>query len=156
MGRQRRLKEKRLHCKMKTLQQGMKEIISFKPIRPHKLVNFIGLLCARTLCPYKEILEKHPSTLKARYMPRKRFEELVRFLHFSHNSSAAARKFKTWQIKLVAETINQTFKTIRVRALAGCARREASDCDNQEGSESSAVETGSASSGTGVVQSACI
>ncbi|KAF1790188.1 hypothetical protein GQ600_2625 [Phytophthora cactorum] len=49
-------------------------------------------------------------------------------------------------------SIPPRLKTIRVRAPAGCARRGASECDNLEGSESSAAETGSASSDTGAVK----
>ncbi|KAG2987679.1 hypothetical protein PC128_g24455 [Phytophthora cactorum] len=43
-------------------------------------------------------------------MPRKRFEEFVQFLHFSNNNSANPKKFKTWKIKPVADTINRTVK----------------------------------------------
>ncbi|ETP03815.1 hypothetical protein F441_19293 [Phytophthora nicotianae CJ01A1] len=51
-----------------------------------------------------------PKGTFGRYMARKRFEEIVRFLHFSDNSHADAVKFKTWKIKPVADTINATFK----------------------------------------------
>ncbi|KAF1787468.1 hypothetical protein GQ600_7620 [Phytophthora cactorum] len=47
-------------------------------------------------------------------------------------------------------------KTIRVRAPTGCARRGASESGIQEESESSAEETGSASSDSGVLQIAYI
>ncbi|KAG3244578.1 hypothetical protein PI124_g10661 [Phytophthora idaei] len=104
---------------LQTLQQVMKELNSFKSIKPHELVNFIGLLCARTLCPHKEKLAKHWSVdaqgavrkgTFGKYMPRKRFEEIVRFLHFSNNNSADAKKLKTWKIKPVADTNNRMFK----------------------------------------------
>lgn len=119
MIRQRRMKERRPDYKMKTLQQVKKELDAFKPIQPHELVHFIGLLCARTLCPHREKLAKHwavdaqgavPKGTFGRFMSRKRFEEIVRFMHFSNNNDAAAKQYKTWKIKPIADTINKTFK----------------------------------------------
>lgn len=51
-----------------------------------------------------------PKGTFGRYMARKRFEEIVRFLHFSDNHGPDALKYKTWKIKPVADTINATFK----------------------------------------------
>ncbi|GMF15188.1 unnamed protein product [Phytophthora fragariaefolia] len=51
-----------------------------------------------------------PKGTFGRYMARRRFEEIVRFLHFSDNHGPDARKYKTWKIKPIADTINTTFK----------------------------------------------
>ncbi|ETL79103.1 hypothetical protein L917_20194, partial [Phytophthora nicotianae] len=68
---------------MKTLQQVQKEQLSFKPIQAHELVTFIGLLCARTLCPFREKISKRWAVdaqgavskgTFGRYMSRRRFE----------------------------------------------------------------------------------
>ncbi|ETO77671.1 hypothetical protein F444_07150 [Phytophthora nicotianae P1976] len=119
MARQRRIKMRRSEYKMKRVQQVQTEQRSFKPIQAHELIHFIGLPCARTLCPHREKLSKHwavdvqgavPKGTFGRHMARKRFEEIVRFLHFSDNIHVDAVKFKTWKIKPVADTFNSTFK----------------------------------------------
>ncbi|ETO58707.1 hypothetical protein F444_22915 [Phytophthora nicotianae P1976] len=103
MARQRRIKERRPGYKMKTLQQLQKEQLSFKPIQAHELVTFIGRLCARTLCPFREKMSNHwavdaqgavPKGTFGRYISTRCFEEIVRFLHFSDNHGPDARSTK--------------------------------------------------------------
>ncbi|ETM37993.1 hypothetical protein L914_15604, partial [Phytophthora nicotianae] len=85
MARQQRIKDRRPAYKMKTSLQVQKEQRAFKPIQAHQFVNFIGLLCVRTLCPHKEKLSKYwavdaqdavPRGTFGRYISRKRFEEI--------------------------------------------------------------------------------
>ncbi|KAE9345730.1 hypothetical protein PR003_g7788 [Phytophthora rubi] len=122
MARQRRIKARCPEYNMKTLQQVQEEQKAFKSIQAHELITFIGLLCARTLCPFREKMAKHwavdaqgavPKGTCGRYMARRRFEEIVRFLHFSDNHGPDARKYNTWKIKPIADTINTTFKRHR-------------------------------------------
>ncbi|OWZ19009.1 Heat shock protein70 [Phytophthora megakarya] len=119
MTRQRYIKKRRPEYKMKTLQQVAKEQQIFKSSKSQGLVTFIGALCARTLCPFREKMAKHwamdaqgavPKESFGRYMSRKRFEEIVWFLRFSDNYGPDAHKYKTWKIKPIADTINTTFK----------------------------------------------
>ncbi|KAJ8528722.1 hypothetical protein ON010_g14608 [Phytophthora cinnamomi] len=42
-------------------------------------------------------------------MARHRFEEIVRYLHFSSNDDPDARRVKTWKIKPVEDAINDSF-----------------------------------------------
>ncbi|OWZ22705.1 Heat shock protein70 [Phytophthora megakarya] len=116
MARQRRIKKRRPEYKMKTLQQVVKEQQAFKAIKLQELV-FCALGCC-VLFPREdgETLGhgytrcRVPKGTFGRYMSRKRFEEIVRFLHFSDNYGPDARKYKTWKIKPIADTINTTFK----------------------------------------------
>ncbi|POM81521.1 Hsp70-like protein [Phytophthora palmivora] len=46
-----------------------------------------------------------------KFMPRHRFEEIIRYLHFSDNDAAGARNIETWKIQTVADAINSSFAT---------------------------------------------
>ncbi|OWZ03077.1 Heat shock protein70 [Phytophthora megakarya] len=59
MARQRRIKLWRPEYKMKTVQQVQAEQRAFNSIRTHEPIHFIGLLCARTLCPHREKMSKY-------------------------------------------------------------------------------------------------
>ena len=67
-------------------------IQSFESINPHELLHVIGLLIARSMCPMRMGIEMHwkpvqtgavPAGTWSRYMSRKRFKEIIQFLHFS-------------------------------------------------------------------------
>ncbi|KAJ8564209.1 hypothetical protein ON010_g7135 [Phytophthora cinnamomi] len=104
--------------KPKSPAQRRREMAKFKEIQPYELVNFIGLLCGRAMCPHRGNLSRHWAANAhgavakgtfGKYMARHRFEEIVRYLHFSSNDDPDARRVKTWKIKPVEDAINNSF-----------------------------------------------
>jgi hypothetical protein len=64
-------------------------------------------------------IEKHWSTAEdgalpagtwSRFMPRQRFRDIFRFLHFSDNKDPVAKKDRAWKVRPVVETLQQTFR----------------------------------------------
>ena len=113
-------------CKRTMLGQGtsekckeaVKKIRAFEAIYPHEILIVIGLLVARSLCPMKMGLEQHWSSMPSgaipagtwsSYMPRQRFRDITRFLHFSDNKHPLAKKDRAWKIRRVVETVQDTF-----------------------------------------------
>ncbi|KAK1940062.1 hypothetical protein P3T76_008385 [Phytophthora citrophthora] len=93
--------------KPKSPAQLARELAKFKEIQPYEVVNVIGLLCARALCPHQGHLSRHwatstqgavPRGTLDKYMARHWFEEIVRCLHFSDNDALDARSVKSWKI----------------------------------------------------------
>ncbi|POM67198.1 Hsp70-like protein [Phytophthora palmivora] len=82
---QRRRDRKPLH-KPKSPAQRERDMAKFKEIQPHELVNFIGLFCARALCPHRGRHSRHwatnaqgavPRGTFIKFMSRHRFEEII-------------------------------------------------------------------------------
>ncbi|RAW28399.1 hypothetical protein PC110_g15225 [Phytophthora cactorum] len=103
----------------KSSAQRLQDMSRFKEIKPHELVNFIELVCAG-LCPHRGRLSRRwaryaqgavPKGTFGKFMARRRFEEIVRHLHFSRNDDLNARRAKTWKIKPVADAIDESFIT---------------------------------------------
>ena len=95
-----------------------KRLGSFKPILPHELLHWMGLMIARMLSPKKQ-MHMHWSTKQFGVLPkgtfgdvmsRKRFEDISRFLHFNDNSSANAGRDRAWKIRLILDTMEKSFK----------------------------------------------
>ncbi|KAG3077051.1 hypothetical protein PI124_g17976 [Phytophthora idaei] len=105
----------------------LRDMSKFKEIKPHALANFIGLLCARTLCPHRGSLSRHwatnaqgtvPKGIFGKFMARRRFEVSVRYLHFRSNDDPDVCRVKPWKIKPVADDIEECFNagmTVRPR-----------------------------------------
>ncbi|DAZ99395.1 TPA: hypothetical protein N0F65_005297 [Lagenidium giganteum] len=78
------------------------------PFEPHEYVKLVGLMIARMMCPHKERLSRHWSPVAAgaipagtfgRYMPRNRFNELMRNLHFTDNLDPRAPTDRAWKVR---------------------------------------------------------
>ncbi|ETL50080.1 hypothetical protein L916_00623 [Phytophthora nicotianae] len=90
-----------------------------RPVQVHEMVYFIALLIARVLCPHRRSMGEHWSTTECgaiprgtfgKYMSRKRFEDITRFLHFNDNSNNRRRKAKAWKLRPVLKIIEKTFR----------------------------------------------
>ncbi|RAW30027.1 hypothetical protein PC110_g13614 [Phytophthora cactorum] len=89
----------------------------FKKVLPHELLQWVGLLVARVLSPKKHIADHwskaergvFPSGTFGSVIPRDRFKEISRFLHFADNSSSQAAHDRAWKIRPVLSTMEQTF-----------------------------------------------
>lgn len=88
-----------------------------KPILPHELIRWLGLLVARMLNPSKH-LEMHwskgsigvlPPGMFGSVMSRDRFKFISAFLHLSDNKSERARIDRAWKVRPILQTIESTF-----------------------------------------------
>lgn len=93
---------------------------AFEPIEPHEILIMLGLLIARSLCPVKMGMDYHwasshkgavPAGTWSRFMPRQRFRDINRFLHFSDNNHPMAKKDRAWKIRPVVDTLQRTFRS---------------------------------------------
>jgi hypothetical protein len=89
-----------------------------KPIMPHELCRFIGLLVARTIAPNREKLSNHCKAVDVGAISRgcfgsvlssNRFMEVSRNLHFNPNSDRPASTDRAWKIRKVVEVLQRTF-----------------------------------------------
>ncbi|OWY90783.1 hypothetical protein PHMEG_00040936, partial [Phytophthora megakarya] len=87
-------------------------------IRAHKILQCIGLLLARMMCPHIRRLSDHWATTSVgailagtfgRFMKRERFERIIRNLHFSDNDAARAQTDKAWKVRPIVDTLQRTF-----------------------------------------------
>ncbi|GMF40133.1 unnamed protein product [Phytophthora fragariaefolia] len=83
------------------------EMEVMKPIMPHELCRFIGLLVAKTIAPNREKLSNHWKTVDVGAISRgcfgsmlslDRFTEISRNLHFNPNSDPRASTDRAWKI----------------------------------------------------------
>ena len=90
-----------------------------KPVMPHELCIFIGLLVARAICPNRERLANHWKSVDegaisrgsfGKFMPRDRFMEIARDLHFNSNSDPRAATDRAWKIRSIVDTLQATFR----------------------------------------------
>ncbi|ETI42046.1 hypothetical protein F443_12767 [Phytophthora nicotianae P1569] len=90
-----------------------------KPFQAHEIVHYIALLIARALCAHRRSLENHWSTSQngaiprgtfGKFMTRKRFEEITRYLHFNDNANNRRKKDKAWKLRPVLQMIEKTFR----------------------------------------------
>ena len=111
---QRMIKEKKPYNR----HQIESKLNNFRPILPHEIVQWIGMMIARVLCPKKQLHShwaKHekgcvPSGTFGKIMARQRFMDISRFLHFSNNENPEAKRDRAWKIRPVLQTIEKTFK----------------------------------------------
>ncbi|POM68261.1 Hypothetical protein PHPALM_15600 [Phytophthora palmivora] len=89
-----------------------------KPILPHELGQFIGLLIARVIVPNREKLTNHWKTTDegaisrlsfGSVLARDRFLEISRNLHFNPNDDPRAQTDRAWKIRKVVEVLQRTF-----------------------------------------------
>ncbi|POM69800.1 Hypothetical protein PHPALM_13889 [Phytophthora palmivora] len=107
------------HLPKKTKRDIQTELDGVKPIQPHELCRFIGLLIARTIAPNREKLANHWKTTDEGGIPRgvfgsvlrrDRFMEISRNLHFNPNSDPRAVTDRAWKIRKVVEVLQKTFE----------------------------------------------
>jgi hypothetical protein len=100
-------------------EEGVRKMCAFEEVAPHEILVMLGLLIARSLCPMRMGVEEHwsssqcgavPAGTWSRFMPRQRFREVSRFLHFSDNKNPMAKTDRAWKIRPVVETLQETFK----------------------------------------------
>ncbi|OWY98696.1 hypothetical protein PHMEG_00030475 [Phytophthora megakarya] len=87
-------------------------------IRAHEILQCIGLLLARMMCPHIRRLSDHwattsvgaiPAGTFGRFMKRERFGRIMRNLHFSDNDAARAQPDKAWKVRPIVDTLQRTF-----------------------------------------------
>ncbi|GMF37790.1 unnamed protein product [Phytophthora fragariaefolia] len=102
----------------KTRRDIQHDMETMKPIMPHELCQFIGLLVARTIAPNREKLANHRKTTDVgaisrgsfgSVLSRDRFMEISRNLHFDSNSNVRAQTDRAWKIRKVVEVLQRTF-----------------------------------------------
>ncbi|GMF31734.1 unnamed protein product [Phytophthora fragariaefolia] len=102
----------------KTRRDIQHDMETMKPIMPHELCQFIGLLAARTIAPNREKLANHWKTTDVgaisrgsfgSVISRDRFMEISRNLHFNSNSDVRAQTDRAWKIRKVVEVLQRTF-----------------------------------------------
>ncbi|GMF35149.1 unnamed protein product [Phytophthora fragariaefolia] len=103
----------------KTKRDIRNELEGTKPILPHELCRFIGLLIARTIAPNREKIAHHWKTTDegaisrgafGSVLRRDRFMEISRNLHFNPNSDPRAVTDRAWKIRKVVEVLQKTFE----------------------------------------------
>ncbi|POM81847.1 Hypothetical protein PHPALM_126 [Phytophthora palmivora] len=89
-----------------------------KPIMPHELCRFVGLLVARTIAPNREKMSNHWKAVDVGAVSRRcfglvlsrdRFLEISRNLHFNPNSDPRASTDRAWKIRKIVEVLQPTF-----------------------------------------------
>jgi hypothetical protein len=100
------------------LTRSRKQIVGFEQVKPVEILHVMGLLLARSMCPHKAGINQHwtrtsngaiPAGTWSNFMPRQRFRDIMRFLHFSDNNDPRAQHDRAWKIRPVVETLQTTF-----------------------------------------------
>lgn len=100
------------------LARSRKKIEEFEKIKAVEILHAMGLLIARSLMPFKAGIEKHwattatgaiPAGTWSQFMPRQRFRDVFRFLHFSDNGDPRASQDRAWKIRPVVDVLQDTF-----------------------------------------------
>ncbi|KAE8979661.1 hypothetical protein PR002_g24355 [Phytophthora rubi] len=90
-----------------------------KKIEAHEILQCVGLLLARMLCPHTRRLSDHWATSSVgaipvgsfgRFLKRDRFDRIMRYLHFSNNAAPEAATDKAWKIRPIVDTLQRTFR----------------------------------------------
>uniref|UniRef100_H3H786 PiggyBac transposable element-derived protein domain-containing protein n=1 Tax=Phytophthora ramorum TaxID=164328 RepID=H3H786_PHYRM len=85
--------------------------------KPHEILNVIGLLVARMLCPQKRRFSDHWSMVEdgaipagnfGRFMGRNRCQDILRDLHFVDNEAPRTRD-KLWKLRPIIDKLQQRF-----------------------------------------------
>ncbi|KAE8895168.1 hypothetical protein PF003_g20974 [Phytophthora fragariae] len=91
-----------------------------KKIEAHEILQRVGLLLPRMLCPHTRRLSDHWATSSVgaipvgsfgRFLKRDRFDRIMRYLHFSNNAAPEAATDKAWKIRPIVETLQRTFRS---------------------------------------------
>ncbi|KAE9316223.1 hypothetical protein PR003_g18776 [Phytophthora rubi] len=95
------------------------ELRRHKHIKAHEILQCVGLLISRMLCPQKRRFSDHWSTVSVgvvpagtfgRVMSRNRFAEIMRNIHFTNNAAANADTDRAWIVRSISDTLQKTFK----------------------------------------------
>ncbi|KAE9042638.1 hypothetical protein PR002_g3799 [Phytophthora rubi] len=95
------------------------ELRRHKHIKAHEMLQCVGLLISRMLCPQKRRFSDHWSTVSVgvvpvgmfgRVMSRNRFAEIMRNIHFTNNAAANADTDRAWKVRSISDTLQKTFK----------------------------------------------
>jgi hypothetical protein len=104
---------------VQSLQEIRDELAKWKPVQAHEVVQFVGLLLARALCPQRVALSRHWTTQEAgavprgtfgRFMSRARFEDITRFLHFNNNADDNRLRDRAWKVRPLLQVVQKTFR----------------------------------------------
>ncbi|POM71941.1 Hypothetical protein PHPALM_11427 [Phytophthora palmivora] len=94
-------------------------LMAVQPVLPHELCVFIGLLLVRAIQPNREKISNHWKMSDeggiakggfGNYMPRDRFMEISRNLHYSINLDPPAKTDRAWKIRKVVHVLQRTFR----------------------------------------------
>ncbi|POM76007.1 LOW QUALITY PROTEIN: Hypothetical protein PHPALM_6802 [Phytophthora palmivora] len=94
-------------------------LMDVQPVLPHELCVFIGLLLTRAIQPNREKISNNwkmsdeggiAKGVFGNYMPRDRFMEISRNLHFSSNLDPRAKTDRAWKIRKVVHVLQRTFR----------------------------------------------
>lgn len=89
-----------------------------EPVKPAKILRFIGLLIARMRCPHAKGLSAHwrkrqhgavPLVTFGHWLARNRFDHVMQNLHFTNSKSSQARGDRGWKVRSVVTTLQKTF-----------------------------------------------
>lgn len=98
---------------------GLTVLVGQPKIRPHEIVQWLGLVVARVLCPHAGPLSLHwktrstgavPAGTFGAYMSRNRFDFICRCLHFSDNLSPRSQDDRAWKLRPIIDMIQQVFQ----------------------------------------------
>ncbi|OWZ00653.1 hypothetical protein PHMEG_00028114 [Phytophthora megakarya] len=90
----------------------------FQKVSPHEVVQWVDLILAHALSPCKQ-MDQHWNTKElgvlpggtfGRVMPRDRFREISRFIHFTDNTDQAVATDRAWKIRSVLAVLEKPFK----------------------------------------------
>ncbi|GMF31547.1 unnamed protein product [Phytophthora fragariaefolia] len=116
--RYRRKQRLNLNLPQKTRRDIQHEMQTMKPIMPHELYRFFGLLVARAVAPNREELSHHWRTTDVgaisrgcfgSVLSRDRFMEISRNLHFNSNADPRARSDRAGKIRKLVEVLQRRF-----------------------------------------------
>lgn len=108
---------KQLEPKRETLTQIRRRLKAKPAYQTHEILQVLGLLIARMLCPQNRRLAAHwsmtedgavPAGTFGRFMGRNRFQDILRDLHFVDNEGERARD-KLWKLRPVVTKLQDRF-----------------------------------------------
>ena len=94
-------------------------INAFEPIRASEIIHYVALLITRAVCPMNGRMVDHwktkprgavPAGTWSRYMSKKRFMEVNKFLHFNDNKNPQGNQDRAWKIRRVVDELQRSFK----------------------------------------------
>lgn len=89
-----------------------------RDVKPHEILQALGLLMARMLNPHRRRLRDHwgtnavgaiPRGTFNDFLPRNRFEHIMGNLHFTNNADTRAATDRAWKVRSIVETLQETF-----------------------------------------------
>jgi hypothetical protein len=100
-----------------TLKQIRRRLRAKPAYETHEILNVVGLLVARMLCPQQRRFAAHwamaedgaiPAGIFGRFMGRNRCQDILRDLHFVDNEADRTRD-KLWKLRPIVDKLQQRF-----------------------------------------------